>query len=451
MGCVPKKTMFNAAHMADMLRHDAEQYSFGKQEVNFDYPAFKKKRDAFISRLNGIYERNLDNAGIEKIAGNATFVDNHTVEVTSNDGTMTQVTAEYILITVGGRPDMPSTTEGIEHCISSDGFFELNELPKKAVIVGAGYIAVELAGVLNSLGSETHLVVRKEKAMRNFDHDISDQLDAEMQRCGISIHRNTGGLSKVELDASTGKKTAYLASGGEPITGVDVVLYAPGRIPNTDGLNLDKAGVKLVPGKKYIQVDDFQNTTADNIFALGDVCGKVELTPMAIAAGRRLADRVFNGVSHAKAGYDMVPTVVFSHPTIGTIGMTEAQAVAKYGEENIKVYKSKFANLYYGVFDLAQDDKPKTFMKVITAGETELVVGLHIIGMGADEMLQGFGVAMKMGATKSDLDSCVAIHPTAAEELVTMGTWGKAPEATGAKVSTLMGRPHAEPTIKSKL
>merc|ERR1712100_136227 len=160
--------------------------------------------------------------------------------------------------------------------------------------------------------------------------------------------------------------------------------------------------------------------------------------------GRRLGDRLFNGVTNAKAGYDLVPTVVFSHPTIGTIGLTEAQAVAKYGQDNIKVYKSKFANLFYGIFDVEQDEKPKTFMKVITAGETELVVGLHIIGMGADEVLQGFGVALKMGATKSDLDSCVAIHPTAAEELVTMGTWGTAPQATGAKISPLMGAPPPE-------
>ena len=447
VGCVPKKTMFNAAQMAHMLAHDAAQYCFGQPEVKFDYPAFKKKRDAYIKRLNGIYERGLDRAGVEKITGTATFVDNHTLAVT-NDGATKTITADKIVIATGGRPDLPMTVPGIEYCISSDGFFELEELPQKVVVVGAGYIAVELAGVFNSLGTETHLVVRKQKALRTFDDDISDHLDKEMEKSGIKIHRNTGGLSKVEIDAS-GNKTAFLASGEEPIEGVGEILYAPGRIPNTASLNLDKAGVKTF-GKGYIKVDEYQTTSAENIFALGDVCGKVELTPMAIAAGRRLGDRLFNGVTNAKAGFDLVPTVVFSHPTIGTIGLTEAQAVAKYGQENIKVYKSKFANLFYGIFDVEQDEKPKTFMKVITAGETELVVGLHIIGMGADEVLQGFGVALKMGATKSDLDSCVAIHPTAAEELVTMGTWGTAPQATGAKVSPLMGAPPPEPTL-SKL
>jgi len=314
--------------------------------------------------------------------------------------------------------------------------------------VGAGYIAVELAGVFSSLGVDTHLVVRKGKALRNFDEDISDHLDDEMQKGGITIYRNTNGLSKVEV-GSDGKKTAHLVSGGDPITGADVVLYAPGRIPNTASLNLDKAGVALAPGGKgYIQVDEFQNTTAPNIFALGDVCGKVEWTPMAIAAGRRLADRLFNSVANSKTSYDFVPTVVFSHPTIGTIGMTEKEAESKYGKDNIKVYKSKFANLYYGVFDIEASAKPKTFMKLVCAGENELVVGVHIIGMGADEMLQGFGVAVKMGATKSDFDSCVAIHPTAAEELVTMGTWGTAPEATGAKISPLMGAAPPEPKLK---
>ena len=222
---------------------------------------------------------------------------------------------------------------------------------------------------------------------------------------------------------------------------------APGRLPNTETLNLQAAGVALVPGKTFIQVDEYQNTSAPNIYALGDVCGKVELTPMAIAAGRRLADRVFGGIPHSKTSYELVPTVVFSHPTIGTIGLTEAAAIKKYGKDNIKVYKSKFPNLYYGPFSMESDEKPMTLMKLVCAGKTELVVGLHIIGMSADEMLQGFGVAMKMGATKADFDSTIAIHPTAAEELVTLGAWGTSPPFSGAKVSPLMGAPPPEPTI----
>jgi glutathione reductase (NADPH) len=225
-------------------------------------------------------------------------------------------------------------------------------------------------------------------------------------------------------------------------------LYAPGRVPNVESLNLEKVGVELHPANGYIKVDNFQNTTAENIFALGDVCGKVELTPMAIAAGRRLSDRLFEeGKENSKTSYQLVPTVVFSHPTIGTIGMTENAAIHKYGEANVKVYKSKFPNLYYGIFQMDGDEKPKTFMKLVCAGKEELVVGLHIIGMGADEMLQGFGVAMKMGATKADFDSTIAIHPTGAEELVTMGLWGTSPQETGAKVSPLMGAPPPEPTL----
>jgi glutathione reductase (NADPH) len=452
VGCVPKKIMFLTATMAEIMKHDAIQYGFDPPDVKLNFGKLKEKRDAYILKLNNIYKGGLDRSGVTKLSGDATFVDAHTVSITTTDGdanngtTTTQVTADKILIAVGGRPDLPTSTEGIEHCISSDGFFEMNELPKKVVVVGAGYIAVELAGVLNGLGSDTHLVVRKHKAIRTFDEDISDHLDFEMQRQGITIHRNTNGVAKVVL-AEDGTKTVHLSSGGDPITGVDVVLMAAGRLPNTECLNLEKAGVKLVDGKTYIQADDFQNTTADNIFALGDVCGKVELTPMAIAAARRLSDRLFTGITHSKTSYELVPTVVFSHPTIGTCGITEAEGIAKYGKDNIKIYKSKFPNLYYGIFSMESSDKPQTFMKLVCAGKEELVVGMHIIGMGADEMLQGFGVAMKMGCTKSDLDSCIAIHPTGAEELVTMGTWGTAPEVSGAKVSPLMGAAPPEPKL----
>jgi glutathione reductase (NADPH) len=445
VGCVPKKIMYMTSTMAEQMRHDVTHYGFAPPEVKLDYPLLKKRRDAYIVRLNNIYTDGLDSAGVTKIVGDATFVDPHTVAVTK-DGQTQNITGEKILIAVGGRPDLPEIP-GMEQCITSDGFFEMEELPTKAVVVGAGYIAVELAGVLNGLGVDTHLVVRQHKALRSFDDDITDHLDKEMIRQGITIHRNTKGLTRVERQEN-GKKTVYMVAGETPsVSDADIVLYAPGRLPSTETLNLDKAGVELVPGKTYIKADEFQNTTSDSVFALGDVCGKVELTPMAIAAGRRLVDRIFENKPESKAGYDCVPTVVFSHPTIGTIGLTEANAVEKYGAENIKVYKSKFPNLYYGMFQIAPDDKPKTFMKLVCAGKNELVVGLHIIGMGADEMLQGFGVAMKMGATKADFDSSIAIHPTAAEELVTMGVWGTSPQATGAKISPLMGAPPPEPIL----
>eukprot|EP00934_Nitzschia_sp_Nitz4_P008974 Nitzschia sp. Nitz4//scaffold28_size193895//43497//44972//NITZ4_001636-RA/size193895-processed-gene-0.253-mRNA-1//-1//CDS//3329545895//8964//frame0 len=446
VGCVPKKIMWVAATMAETMKHDAAQYCFEQPKVNFDMRAMKQKRDAYIVKLNNIYNGGLKNAGVVGLIGDATFVDAHTIQITKPDDTTENVTADKILIAVGGRPDMPSSTPGMEHAISSDGFFEMDSLPEKAVVVGAGYIAVELAGVLNGLGVDTHLVVRKGKALRTFDDDVSDHLDFEMQRQGITVHRNTGGVAKIELDEQ-GNKTVHLVSGGEPIPGAGVVLMAAGRLPSTETLNLDKAGVALIPGKTYIKVDEYQNTSADNIYALGDVCGAVELTPMAIAAGRRLADRLFGGMENAKVSYELVPTVVFSHPTIGTCGLTEKEAIDKYGKDNLKIYKSKFPNLYYGPFSMESADKPKTFMKLICAGKEELVVGLHIIGMGADEMLQGFGVAMKMGATKADFDSSIAIHPTGAEELVTMGTWGTSPQETGAKESPLMGAPPPQPKL----
>ncbi|CAB9515656.1 Glutathione reductase, chloroplastic (Fragment) [Seminavis robusta] len=453
VGCVPKKIMFLAASMRETLVHECPQYGFGTPDATFDWAAMKKKRDAYIVRLNKIYESGLDkNDNVDIFEGWGSFVDAHTIEIKLKDGTTKTVTADKIVVATGGKPMVPPGEGVAEHCITSDGFFELESLPSKVVVVGAGYIAVELAGVLHALGSETHLVVRKQKALREFDPDIADMLDAEYTKAGITIHRNTNGVAKIEL-GDGGKKKVTMQN-DEVIEGADIVLMAPGRVPITEGLGLEKAGVKLKEGKGYLEVDEFQNTSVDNIYALGDVCGKVELTPMAIAAGRRLSDRLFGGDAYekARASYENVPTVVFSHPPIGGCGMTEPQAVAKYGEDNIKVYKSRFANLFYGIYDVADpNDKPKTFMKVICAGENELVVGMHVIGMGADEMMQGFGVAMKMGCTKADLDSCVAIHPTASEELVTMGTWGTSPQASGAAVPPLMGASAPEPKLKSKM
>ncbi|KAL3905727.1 MAG: hypothetical protein SGARI_004321, partial [Bacillariaceae sp.] len=362
--------MYQTATLAEQMKHDVAHYGFETPDVKLDYPLLKKRRDAYILKLDRIYESGLAKAGVTKLVGDGSFIDAHTVAIT-NDGETQNVTADKILIAVGGRPMLPDIP-GMEYAITSDGFFEMEDLPSKAVVVGAGYIAVELAGVLNGLGVDTHLVVRKHKALRTFDEDISDHLDKEMTRQGITIHRNTMGLSKIEKQENGKFTTTMVTEGMDPVTDADIVLYAPGRIPNTETLNLDKVGVELIPGKGYIKVDDFQNTTADNIFALGDVCGKVELTPMAIAAGRRLGDRLFDGKETSRVSYELVPTVVFSHPTIGTIGISEQQAVDKYGKDNIKVYKSRFPNLYYGIFQMESDDKPKTFMKLICAGKEQL-------------------------------------------------------------------------------
>jgi glutathione reductase (NADPH) len=447
VGCVPKKVMWNAASIAETI-HDMSHYGFsGLDDIKFDWNVLKEKRDKYILRLNGIYERNLENSGVARFMGMASLAGPNRVLFTDKSGNEVEYTAKHILIAVGGKPTFP-VGEGIqEHAISSDGFFDLEELPRKAVVVGAGYIAVELAGVLQALGTDTKLVVRKEMAMRNFDDMVRDTLDEEMQRQGIEIVRNTNGVEKIEAHLD-GTKTVYLRN-GEKIENVDTVLMAPGREPVVGPLNLPAVGVETREGG-YIAVNEYSETNVKGIYALGDVCGNVELTPMAIAAGRRLADRLFGGPEHAdaKVSYDLVPTVVFSHPTIGTIGVTEAQAIAKYGKDNVKTYKSKFANLYYGPWQVEADDKPKTAMKLVCAGEEELVVGLHVIGMGADEMLQGFGIAMKMGATKADFDSTVAIHPTAGEEFVTMFPWGLSPQVSGAANSPLNGAPPPEPTIK---
>lgn len=448
VGCVPKKVMWNAATIADILSHDAKQYGFLTSSsadyssiAKLDYSMLKEKRDNYIKRLNKIYASGFEKAGVEHIQGKAEFIDEHTLKVTDESASPDRIiTAERILIATGGRPTTSSGEGMDEYSIDSDGFFEMEKLPETVVVCGAGYIAVELAGVLRSLGCETHLVLRKGTALRTFDPMIIEQLDVELIRSGIIMHRHTNGIESIELD-STGKKTVTLNS-GDSILGIDQVIMAVGRVPNVETLNLEAAKVKLISegkGKGYIEVDEYSSTSSPSVFALGDVCGRVELTPMAIAAGRRLGDRLFGGpqFSNAKVSYENVPTVVFSHPTIGTIGLTEPQAIAKYGVEQIRVYKSKFANLFYGIFDVEADDKPKTCMKLICAGKEEKAVGLHVIGMGSDEMLQGFGVAIKMGATKADFDSCVAIHPTASEELVTMGTWGMSPQFTGAKDSPL--------------
>ena len=369
--------MWNAASIAETL-HDMHHYGFQSSEdaISFDWSFIKQNRDKYIERLNGIYDRNLANSGVTKYIGTASLGAEPNTVVVDEGGETKTVTAKNILIATGGYPVFPSGEGLKEHSISSDGFFELEELPRKAVVVGAGYIAVELAGVLQALGTDTKLVVRKDSALRNFDEMIKTTLDEEMQRQGIEIYRNTDGVKKITVD-DKGLKTVHL-NNGEVIESVDTVLVAPGRAPLVEPLNLPAQGVKQ-DSKGYIIADDYSNTNVDGIYALGDVCGKVELTPMAIAAGRRLADRLFGPpeFKDAKVSYDLVPTVVFSHPTIGTIGLSEEEAIAKYGEDNVKVYKSKFANLYYGVWQVEPDDKPKTAMKMVCAGKEELVVGLH--------------------------------------------------------------------------
>jgi len=324
--------------------------------------------------------------------------------------------ADKILIAVGGKPTWPDIP-GAELGISSDGFFELDQLPKKAVVVGAGYIAVEMAGILNALGSDVTLVIRKDKVLRSFDDMISERVTEELIESGITVLKNTQ-VVEVKGSCEGGAKTVTTnAKEDNVIQDVDCILWAIGRVPNVQGLGLEKeaAGVDSRPSG-HIIVDEWQNTSNPNVFALGDVTGKWELTPVAIAAGRRLAHRLFDGKDDLKLDYENIPSVVFSHPPVGTIGMTEREARVKFGSENVKVYQSTFTPMYFAM----TERKQKCSMKLVCAGENEKVVGLHMIGRQVDEILQGFGVAIRMGATKKDFDNVVAIHPTSAEELVTM-------------------------------
>ncbi|HEY0209494.1 glutathione-disulfide reductase [Acerihabitans sp.] len=405
VGCVPKKIMWHAAQIAEAIKLYGPDYGFDTQINHFDWQTLVKSRSAYIDRIHQSYERVLGNNKVDVIEGFATFVDAHTVEINGE-----RVTADHILVATGGRPshiDIP----GAEYGIDSDGFFALDAMPRRVAVVGAGYIAVELAGVVNALGAETHLFVRKHAPLRTFDPLVVDTLVEIMQAEGPNLH--TGSIPQAIVKNRDDSLTLTLEN-GQAFT-VDTLIWAIGREPSTDKLNLAAAGVET-DSNGYIRVDKYQNTNVQGIYAVGDNTGAVELTPVAVAAGRRLSERLFNGKPEEHLDYDLIPTVVFSHPPIGTIGLTEPDAIAKYGEKQIKIYKTAFTSMYTAVTGHRQPCR----MKLVCLGPEERVIGLHGIGLGMDEILQGFAVAMKMGATKRDFDNTVAIHPTAAEELVTM-------------------------------
>ena len=404
VGCVPKKAMWYGAQVAEAIHKYAPDYGFDVTVNSFNWKTLVASRDAYIDRIHQSYDRVLGANGVTLIKGFAKFIDNNTIDV---DGKV--YTADHITIATGGRPIKPPIP-GAELGLDSDGFFALDEQPKCVVVVGAGYIAVELAGVLHSLGTETHLLVRREKPLRSFDNMLSDTLSEIMQEDGINLHTHTD-VKKLEKN-DDGSLTVHL--NGEGTIKADVLIWAIGREPANDKINIENTDVELDP-RGYIKVDKFQNTSAKNVYAVGDNIGVVDLTPVAVKAGRLLSERLFNGKDDAHMDYDLIPTVVFSHPTIGTIGLTEAEAKVKYGDD-LHIYNSSFAAMYTAVTRHRQATK----MKLICAGKEQKVVGLHGIGYAMDEILQGFGVAMKMGATKADFDACVAIHPTSAEEFVTL-------------------------------
>ncbi|KAJ5948112.1 Glutathione reductase [Penicillium verhagenii] len=436
VGCVPKKMTWNAGTVNETI-HLGKYYGYDiPAGTKFNYKSFKEARDKEILRLNKAYEGNWKAAGIDLVHGRARFVEKivekdddeddeiekYVIEVAKADGTTAPYYGRKILIATGGRPNIPNVP-GAEHGITSDGFFEIEELPPKIAVVGAGYIAVELAGVMNAMDVETHMFIRGDKFLRKFDPMIQDVMTKRYELAGVNLHRHHSGFKNIELirDGKGADRLIKLTSNDGTVLEVNELLWAVGRIPEVEDLNLDKTGV-TVSSTGHIIVDEYQNTDDAIVHALGDVTGQAELTPVAIAAGRQLSNRIFgpDELKTSKLSYENIPTVVFSHPEVGSIGLTEPEARQQYGDDKIKIYTTRFTNMYYSLMPPSEKDKNPTNMKIICAGPQEKVVGLHILGLGVGEMLQGFGVAVKMGATKADFDSCVAIHPTSAEELVTM-------------------------------
>ncbi|TCJ94669.1 NADPH-glutathione reductase [Volucribacter psittacicida] len=406
VGCVPKKVMWHGAQIAEAVKLYAPDYGFDLELKSFNYAKLVESREAYIGRIHNSYNNVLSKNNVDVIQGFAKFVDSKTVEVNGE-----KITADHILIATGGRPSRPNI-EGAEYGIDSDGVFALQELPKRVAIVGAGYIAVELAGVFHSFGVESHLFVRKHAPLRSMDPMLYETLIEVFEQEGIQLH--TQAIPQRVVKNDDGSLTLILEDGRR--TEVDCLVWAIGREPATDVINLDVTGVETNE-RGFIKVDKFQNTNVPGIYAVGDIIeGGIELTPVAVAAGRRLSERLFNNKPNEHLDYHLVPTVVFSHPPIGTIGLTEPEAIAQYGEENVKVYKSSFTAMYTAVTQHRQPCR----MKLVCVGKDEKIVGLHGIGFGVDEMIQGFAVAIKMGATKADFDNTVAIHPTGSEEFVTM-------------------------------
>ncbi len=404
VGCVPKKVMWNTSYVGDILKM-APAYGYDITQNGFNWSTIKKSRDAYIQRLNGIYHRNLDHSGVDEIVGWAAFQDAHTVAVDGNT-----ITGEHILIATGGYPTIPNLP-GAELGISSDGFFALEEQPKRIAVIGAGYIAVEFASLLRGLGSEVTHFIRQDQVLRRFDASLREVVMDSMTDMGVRFVRGSqpSGLEKQSDDS-----IAVINHARPHEQTFDCVIWAIGRAPASNKLGLDNTDIKT-DERGFILTDTFQNTNVDKVYAVGDVSGRDALTPVAIAAGRRLSDRVFNGQTHAHLNYENIASVVFGHPPIGTVGLSEEEARRQYGDE-VKVYQSRFVNMLHAV----SEHKPPTLAKLIVTGSEEKVIGCHIVGDAADEIIQGFAVAVKMGATKSDFDNTVAIHPTAGEELVTL-------------------------------
>lgn len=407
-GCVPKKLFVYASHYSEEFK-EAAGFGWTVGECSFDWKTLVANKDKEIDRLNGIYIRNLEKAGVEIIQSRATIKDAHTVRLEAEDR---EVTAERILIAVGATPFMPDVP-GIEHAISSNEAFHLEELPKRIVVVGGGYIAVEFAGIFNGLGVETKQLYRGPLFMRGFDDDLREMLAEEMMKKGVGLRMNSDIASIAKKD---GELELTLTSG--EILKTDAVMYATGRKPLTKGLGLEEVGVKLGKSGQVI-VDEYSKTSVDNIYAVGDVTDRANLTPVAIREGHAFADTVYGG-KDVKVDHSIIPTAIFSQPEMGTVGLTEVQARER-GE--IDLYKTAFR----GLKNALSGSQERTFMKLVVDAKTDKVLGVHIMGQEAGELIQAVGIAVTMGATKAQFDATIAVHPTAAEELVTLREKWQAP------------------------
>lgn len=402
-GCVPKKMMVYAAHYHEDFS-DSRHYGWNSKVDGFDWPTLIKNKDTEIDRLNGIYENLLKNAGVELLFGTARLIDANNVQL----GEQT-LSTDKILIATGGTPFLPKIP-GIEHAITSNEVFHLETQPKSAVVVGGGYIAVEFAGIFNGIGTETTLAYRGPQILRGFDNDVREHLANEISKKGVRLKLETNIVS-IELNEDGSKQVTF--TDGSKST-VDCVLYATGRSPNTDGLGLQSTKVEL--GEKgEILVDKYSKTNIDNIYAVGDVTNRIALTPVATMEGHAFADTVF-GNNERLADHSNVPSAVFSQPPVGSVGMSEHQAREQY--QNVDTYSSQFRILKHTI----TDNDERTFMKLIVDADTDAVVGAHMVGPDAAEIMQGVAIAIKAGAKKADFDATVGIHPSTAEEFCTMRT-----------------------------
>lgn len=404
LGCVPKKIMWYGAEIAQAITHLAPNYGLETSTPHLNFKTLVANRNAYIARSQATYTRQFETNQVTYITGTAHFLDQKTVQVGD-----TRLTADHILIATGSRPKLPDIP-GSDLGITSDQVFEWEELPKSLAIVGGGYIAVEMASIFAALGVETHLFFRHNRPLRQLDEVITEPLLTSMQKEGIHLHPNH---QVTALKRSNGQ--ICLTDMTNTHTYYDQVLWAIGRVPNSETLGLETIGVDR-DKNGFIIVNNYQETTISHILSLGDVTNAPALTPVAIKTGRLLADRLFGGYKDAKMDFNLIPTVIFSHPPIGTIGLSEKEAIDRYGKENIHTYHSQFRAMQTA---LGEHPTPSQF-QLVTLGKEERIIGLQGFGIGIDEMIQGFAVAMKMGATKADFDATVAIHPTSAEEFVTM-------------------------------